>query len=83
VIEQAATKAGVTCRTRHLRSLSPADAIVAVAESDKCDLIVIGSHGRGAFRSLLLGSVTARVLALCAVPVLVHREPPKKPKKTG
>jgi nucleotide-binding universal stress UspA family protein len=83
VIEQAAAKAGVTCRTRHLRSLSPADAIVAVAESDKCDLIVIGSHGRGAFRSLLLGSVTSRVLALCAVPVLVHREPPKKPKKSG
>lgn len=77
-VEQAAAKAGVACKTRHVRSLSPADAIVATAEGDKCDLIVIGSHGRGSFRSLLLGSVTARVLALCAVPVLVHREPVKK-----
>jgi nucleotide-binding universal stress UspA family protein len=77
-VETAAAKAGVPCKSRHLRSLSPADAIVATAESDRCDLIVIGSHGRGSFRALLLGSVTARVLALCAVPVLVHREAVKK-----
>ncbi|MFN7553285.1 MAG: universal stress protein [Pseudomonadota bacterium] len=80
-ISAAADKAGVPCKTRHVRSLSPADAIAATAEGDKCDLIVIGSHGRGSFRSLLLGSVTARVLALCAVPVLVHREPAKAKKK--
>jgi nucleotide-binding universal stress UspA family protein len=82
-IEALAAKAGVACKARHVRSLSPADAIVATAASDKCDLIVIGSHGRGSFRALLLGSVTARVLALCAVPVLVHRVPPKAKKKRG
>jgi nucleotide-binding universal stress UspA family protein len=80
-IEALAAKAGVTCKSKHVRSLSPADAIVATAEVDKCDLIVIGSHGRGSFRSLLLGSVTARVLALCAVPVLVHRVAPRPKKK--
>ncbi len=78
IIEQAAEKAGVACKPRHVRSLSPADAIVATADTDKCDLIVMGSHGHGSFRALLLGSVTARVLALCAVPVLVHRQPVKK-----
>lgn len=78
MIEQAAEKAGVACKLKHVRSLSPADAIVATADTDKCDLIVIGSHGHGSFRALLLGSVTARVLALCAVPVLVHRQPMKK-----
>jgi len=77
LIEQAAEKAGVPCKLKHVRSLSPADAIVATADTDKCDLIVIGSHGRGSFRALLLGSVTARVLALCAVPVLVHRQAAK------
>jgi nucleotide-binding universal stress UspA family protein len=72
-IEAQATAAGVACTTKHLRALSPADAIVACADSEHCDLIVIGSHGRGTFRQLLLGSVTTRVLALCKVPVLVHR----------
>jgi nucleotide-binding universal stress UspA family protein len=74
-VEALAATAGVPCQVKHLRSLSPAEAIVSVAESEHCDLIVMGSHGRGSFRALLLGSVTVRVLALCAVPVLVHREP--------
>lgn len=72
-IEALAKEAGVPCTTKHLRALSPADAIVACAEGELCDLIVIGSHGRGTVRQLLLGSVTTRVLALCKVPVLVHR----------
>jgi nucleotide-binding universal stress UspA family protein len=72
-IEAMAKEAGVPCVRKHLRALSPADAIVACAESERCDLIVIGSHGRGTVRQLLLGSVTTRVLALCKVPVLVHR----------
>jgi nucleotide-binding universal stress UspA family protein len=72
-IEAIATAAGVGCATKHLRTLSPADAIVACADSEHCDLIVIGSHGRGTIRQLLLGSVTTRALALCKVPVLAHR----------
>jgi nucleotide-binding universal stress UspA family protein len=80
-IQAAATKWGVACKPRHLRSLTPAEAIVGIAETDKCDLIVIGSHGRGSFSSLLLGSVTQRVLALCNTPVLVHREPLAKAKR--
>lgn len=77
-IEALAAKAEVPCKVKHLRSLSPADAIIAVVESDKADLIVIGSHGRGTVKQLLLGSVTTRVLAQCTVPVLVHREAAKK-----
>jgi len=70
-----AANAGVSARCEHLRALSAADAIVACAKDQACDLIVIGSHGRGALRHLLLGSVTNRVLMLCTVPVLVHRAP--------
>lgn len=35
------------------------------------DLVLMGSHGRSALRNVLLGSVTARVLSECEVPVLV------------
>jgi nucleotide-binding universal stress UspA family protein len=33
----------------------------------------MASHGRGAVGSLLLGSVTNKVLAHCRIPVLVYR----------
>ena len=49
------------------------DEIAKVAESGKFDLIVMGSHGHGALGALLLGSTAQRVLARCAVPVLLIR----------
>jgi nucleotide-binding universal stress UspA family protein len=52
---------------------SPAGQIVEAAEENHCDLIFIGSHGRSGWGQLLLGSVTAKVLATCQIPVLVYR----------
>lgn len=49
--------------------------IVNVAQENRCDLIFIGSHGRGGWGQIILGSVTAKVLSLCEIPVLVHRRP--------
>jgi nucleotide-binding universal stress UspA family protein len=80
-VANAAERAGVACKKRHIRSLSPAEAIVALALTEKCDLVVVGSHGRGAFGQIWLGSVTTRVLATCSVHVLVHRDA-RKPKRT-
>jgi nucleotide-binding universal stress UspA family protein len=54
---------------------SPSHEIVALAESHRCDLIFMGSHGRSGLGQLLLGSVTSKVLAACRVPVLVYRAP--------
>ncbi|WP_194721486.1 universal stress protein [Noviherbaspirillum malthae] len=47
--------------------------IVDAAERQHCDLIFIGSHGKGGEQDHLLGSVTSKVLSASSLPVLVYR----------
>jgi nucleotide-binding universal stress UspA family protein len=49
----------------------PADAVLRVADVRQCDLIVMGSRGHGTLASLLLGSVSHRVLAHAKAPVMI------------
>ncbi|WP_435347633.1 universal stress protein [Haloarchaeobius sp. HRN-SO-5] len=49
---------------------TPAKEIVRYAESNDCDLVVMGTHGRGGIDRLLLGSVAERVVRSSEVPVL-------------
>jgi nucleotide-binding universal stress UspA family protein len=51
----------------------PAEALVEAAAATEADLVVLGSHGRGAVARVLLGSTTDRVVHLCPRPVLVVR----------
>jgi nucleotide-binding universal stress UspA family protein len=67
-----AQKAGVKCETLVTRAV-PGDGVVAAASVKRCDAIVMGSHGWGALKRFVLGSVTQRVLAHAKVPVLVYR----------
>ncbi|WP_375137158.1 universal stress protein [Halostella litorea] len=52
---------------------SPSKEIVRYAEAEGCDLVVMGTHGRGGIDRLLLGSVAERVVRSADVPVLTVR----------
>ena len=52
---------------------SPSKRIVEYAEHEHCDLVVMGTHGRGGIDRLLLGSVAERVVRTSPVPVLTVR----------
>jgi nucleotide-binding universal stress UspA family protein len=60
---------GVTIETKLLGG-EPWRAIVAEAEDLPAGLLVIGTHGRGGFERLLLGSVTEKVMRRAPCPVL-------------
>ena len=47
--------------------------IIDAAKKKKCDAIFMASHGRGEIATLLLGSVTQKVLAHSKIPVIVYR----------
>ena len=51
----------------------PGEAIVEVAASEQVDLVVVGSHGRGAVGRFLVGSVSEYVVRHAPCPVLVVR----------
>lgn len=73
-VERRAAQAGLTAAVSTRRADSPADAIIAAARDLHCDLIVMGSRGRGQASALLLGSQTQGVLAHSAIPVMVVRQ---------
>lgn len=75
-VANAAEAAGVRCTSLAVLDYSPADAILATADSHGCDLIFMGSHGRRGLSRLLAGSVTQKVLADAHVPVMVMRPRP-------
>lgn len=57
--------------TTHIHVGQPAELIAKLAGELHCDLIVMGSHGRGGVAGLLMGSVANRVLELAPCPVLL------------
>ena len=48
----------------------PREVILDVAEEEHTDLIVMGTHGFGTFRSILMGSVSRVIMERAACPVL-------------
>ena len=56
-------------------SNAPAAVITDYAASERIDLIVVGTHGRGGVAHLLMGSVAERVVRTAPCPVLTVRHP--------
>lgn len=50
-----------------------AETILSIAKKNKCDLIVMASHGRRGLKRVLMGSETSHVLTHSHIPVLVLR----------
>ncbi|WP_419786583.1 universal stress protein [Pseudodesulfovibrio sp.] len=51
----------------------PAEEILAIAEGENCDMIVMGTHGRKGIDRILFGSVAEKVVKSSKVPVLTVR----------
>jgi nucleotide-binding universal stress UspA family protein len=69
---EVATERGVQASTKLLVG-DAVDEIVAYADTEDVDMIVIGSRGHGALASALLGSVSRGVLSESKRPVMIVR----------
>ena len=58
-----------------MTSSATAAAVVQYAREFDIDLIIVGTHGRGAVAHLLMGSVAERVVRTAPCPVLTVRHP--------
>jgi len=66
----------------HIRQIitigGAADEIIRIAEHERVDLIVIGTHGQTGWRHAVFGSVAEKVVRLASCPVLSIRAPHKQ-----
>jgi nucleotide-binding universal stress UspA family protein len=72
-IKSEGQKRAVRVKAMTAKSDLVAEAIIAAVKRNKCDLIVMASHGRKGIKRLLLGSETQQVLTHSHIPVLVLR----------
>jgi nucleotide-binding universal stress UspA family protein len=71
--EAKANEAGLPNVRMLLRKGDAAQVIIETANNEKCRLIILGSRGRGAFKELLLGSVSHKVANHAGCAVLIVR----------
>jgi len=69
---------GVAAHT-HLAEGLPGSVVPAYAEGIGADLVILGAHGKGFVRRLLLGSTASHLLRKSRCPVLVVKRAPRRP----
>ena len=62
----------------HVRDGDAATEILGLAQQSKCDLIVLGTHGRTGVGRLLMGSVAEQIVRKAPCPVLTVKQPMKE-----
>jgi len=67
-------------RERRVAHPSAAEGILAYAEEEEIDLVVIGTHGRRGVQRLVLGSVAEEVVRRAPCPVVAVRQGAKTPE---
>jgi len=72
-IAKAAAAAGVEYTGLINKPASAYDGIIEATKKKRCDAVFIAWRGRSKLKTLLLGSVTHKVLAHSTVPVIVYR----------
>jgi len=72
-VSDMAARSGVPCESYYVTAAWPHDEIVKAAQNKGCDLIYMGSQGKGAIEGLFLGSEAAMVVKKSTVPVLLYR----------
>jgi universal stress protein A len=68
----------VRCQHRIVQGM-PGEGIVRVAQDERADLIVIGTHGRSGLSRVLMGSVAEAVMRRASCPVLTIKQAVQKP----
>lgn len=79
-LEETSSSLGLEPSVVELKLLegSAGPAICAAAEDLQPDVVVVGSHGRGWFQRLVIGSISEYVARHCLSPVLVVRAEPEE-----
>jgi nucleotide-binding universal stress UspA family protein len=72
-LEKLAAGAGVGAAGKCVTADDVFGSIIAAAKKNRCDCIVMASHGRRGLAGLIIGSETHKVLTHSTIPVLVCR----------
>ena len=72
VLAEALDRPGLPARlARRVEHGDPAERLLSAARDENAGVVVVGSHGSGALRTMLLGSVSRQLVSSCDCPVVV------------
>lgn len=71
LVEQMVVDSGLVDAERRVALGFPADRLADLADEERAEMIVVGSRGRGAFKTAFLGSVSNELIGVARCPVVV------------